>query len=89
MAGGTAGDKPASLFTEEQARKAAATMGVAFVSGEPIKTGELEGYRARYAFDNIEKVTVKMDQATDDLAPGSSPKKPPSASRSRRGASVR
>jgi sorbitol-specific phosphotransferase system component IIA len=72
-----AGDKPASLFTEEQARKAAAAMGVTFVSGEPIKTVELEGYRARYAFDDIGKVTVKMDQATDDLAPGSSTKKPP------------
>jgi hypothetical protein len=72
-----AGDKPAQLFGEEQARKAAATMGVTFVSGESIKTGELEGYRARYAFDNIEKVTVKMDQATDDLAPGSNTRKPP------------
>jgi len=72
-----AADKPAQLFGEEQARKAAATMGVTFVSGESIKTGELEGYRARYAFDNIENVTVKMDQATDDLAPGSNTKKPP------------
>ena len=78
MAGATqSGDKPAPLFSEEQARKAAATMGVTFVSGEPFKTGELEGYRARYAFDNIEKVTVKMDQGTDDLAPGSGAKKPP------------
>jgi hypothetical protein len=78
MAGaGPGGNKPAQLFGEDQARKAAATMGVTFVSGEPIKTGDLEGYRARYAFDNIEKVTVKMDQGTDDLAPGSDPKKPP------------
>jgi hypothetical protein len=77
MAGANqAGDKPAQLFGEDQARKAAATMGVTFVSGEPIKTGELEGYRARYAFDDIEKVTVKMDQS-DDLAPGSGTKKPP------------
>jgi hypothetical protein len=77
LAGGQAGgDKPPQLFGEEQARKAADTMNVKFVSGEPFKTGELEGYRARYAFDDISKVTVKMDQATD-LAPGASTKKPP------------
>ena len=45
-------------------------MGVTFVSGEPIKTGELEGYRARYRFDDISKVTVKMDQGANSLAPG-------------------
>ena len=44
-----AGEKPPQLFSEEQARKAATTMNVTFVSGEPIKNGELEGYRARYA----------------------------------------
>jgi hypothetical protein len=71
------GDKPAQLFGEEQARKAADTMGVTFVSGEPYKTGELEGYRARYAFDDIAKVTLKMDQGTDNLAPASGAKKPP------------
>ena len=71
------GDKPTQLFGEEQARKAAATMGVTFVSGEPIKTGELDGYRARYAFDDIAKVTVKMDQGTDTLAPQSDTRKPP------------
>jgi hypothetical protein len=74
--GGQAG-KPPQLFGEEQARKAADTMGVKFVSGEPIKSGELEGYRARYAFDNIESVTVKMDQSTDSLAPGGQKEKPP------------
>jgi len=71
------GDKPPQLFGEEQARKAAATMGVTFVSGEPVKTGELEGYRARYAFDDIAKVTVNMDQGTSDLASGSATGKPP------------
>jgi hypothetical protein len=71
------GDKPMQLFGEEQARKAAETMGVTFVSGEAIKTGELEGYRARYAFEDIAKVTVKMDQSADSLAPGSDTKKPP------------
>ncbi len=72
------GEKPPQLFGEEQARKAAATMNVTFVSGETIKTGDLEGYRARYAFEDISKVTVKMDQ-TDNLAPGSDTKKPPFA----------
>jgi hypothetical protein len=71
------GDKPPQLFGEEQARKAAATMGVTFVSGEPVKTGELEGYRARYAFDDISKVTVNMDQGTGNVAPGTETKKPP------------
>jgi hypothetical protein len=69
-------EKPPQLFGEEQARQAAATMGVTFVSGEAIKTGDLEGYRARYAFDDISKVTVKMDQGTDNLA-GSDTRKPP------------
>jgi hypothetical protein len=72
-----AGEKPPQLFGEEQARKTAATMGVTFVSGEPIKTGDLEGYRARFAFDDIAKVTVKLDQGANDLAPGTNAKKPP------------
>lgn len=73
------GEKPPQLFGEEQARKVAATMGVTFVSGEPIKNGELEGYRARYSFDDISKVTVKMDQGTDNLVPSGGTKKPPFA----------
>jgi hypothetical protein len=52
------------LFGEAQARKAAATMGVQFVSGEPIKTAELEGYRARFAFDDVRKLKMKMNQNT-------------------------
>jgi hypothetical protein len=77
MAGANAaGEKPPQLFGEEQARKTAATMGVKFVSGEPIKTGDLEGYRARFAFDDISKVTVKLDQGANDLA-GAETKKPP------------
>ncbi len=81
------GEKPPQLFGEEQARKAAATMGVTFVSGETIKTGDLEGYRARYAFADISKVSVKMDQ-TDNLAPGSETKKPPFAFMFKRGAAA-
>jgi hypothetical protein len=70
-------EKPPQLFGEEQARQAGATMGVTFVSGETIKTGDLEGYRARYTFDDISKVTVKMDQGTDNLVPSSEARKPP------------
>ena len=80
------GEKPPQLFSEEQARKAAETMNVTFVSGEPIKTGELEGYRARYAFDDISKVTVKMDQGANSIASGGDTKKPPFAFTFTRGA---
>jgi hypothetical protein len=52
-----------SPFGEEQARKTADKMGVTFVSGEPFKTADLEGYRARYSFDDITKVKVSMDDA--------------------------
>jgi hypothetical protein len=81
MAGANAqsGDKPPQLFGEEQARKAATTMGVTFVSGEPIKTGELDGYRARYSFADISKVSVKMDQGADSLTAGGDTRKPPFA----------
>jgi len=65
------------LFSEEQARKAAATMGVTFVSGEPFKTAELEGYRARYAFDDISKISVNMDQSTASVAGRSEAKQSP------------
>jgi len=51
------------FFTEEAARKAAATMGVTFISGEPYKTGDLRGYRARFAFDDISKVAVNLDSS--------------------------
>jgi hypothetical protein len=86
-AGGQAGgEKPPDFFTEEQARKAADTMNVTFVSGEPIKTAELQGYRARYSFDDISKVTVKMDQGANNIAPGADTKKPPFAFTFTRGA---
>jgi hypothetical protein len=50
------------MFTEEQARKAAETMGVTFVSGEPFKTADLEGYRARYSFTDITQVKVNVSE---------------------------
>ena len=55
------------FFTEEAARKAAATMGVTFISGEPYKTGDLRGYRARFAFDDISKVVVNLDSSGSPL----------------------
>lgn len=58
----------ADIFSEEQARKTAETMGVTFVSGEPFKTADLEGYRARYRFDDIAKIKVNMEQAAPQVA---------------------
>src|SRR4051812_43025697 len=73
------------LFSEDQARKAAASMGVTFVSGEPIKTADVEGYRARFSFDDISKVKVNMEQGAPGLS-GSDPKEPPFAFTFDRGA---
>ena len=69
-------DSPTEMFTEEQARKAAATMGVTFESGEPFKTAQLEGYRARYSFADITQVKVNMDQGTSGM---NAAKQPPFA----------
>lgn len=63
MGGGGQAGAPAEPFGEEQARKAAAMMGVQFDSGEPIKTATLEGYRARYSFTDIRNVKMKMNQS--------------------------
>jgi hypothetical protein len=66
--GGTA-PAPQSLFGEAEAKKMADQMGVKFVSGEPIKTADLEGYRAHYSFDDVTKLQVKMNQnSTGGLA---------------------
>ena len=56
------GDKPGNvqMFGPEQAEAAAKSMGVRFVSGEPIKTAESEGYRAHFAFDDVTKVKFDM-----------------------------
>ncbi|HXW05510.1 MAG TPA: hypothetical protein VD833_09780 [Vicinamibacterales bacterium] len=67
---GGQGGPPADLIGEEQAKKAAAMMGVQFVSGEPFKTAELEGYRARYAFADIRNVKMRMNQAEAAGMPG-------------------
>jgi hypothetical protein len=73
------------LFSQEQAMKTAEAMGVTFVSGEPFKTGELEGYRARYRFDDISK--LKVQQAPEAMAGGPSSAQPPFGFALTRGAS--
>jgi hypothetical protein len=75
----TGGVPQADIFGEEQAKKAAGTMGVTFVSGEPFKTADLEGYRARYSFDDISKITVTMDQSMSGPQAGTAPKQAPFA----------
>ena len=50
------------LFGPEQAQAAAAAMGVRFVSGEPVKTAEVEGYRAHFAFDDVTKVKFSVNK---------------------------
>jgi hypothetical protein len=64
--GGGRGDTKADvqMFGPEQAQAAAAAMGVRFVSGEPVKTAEMEGYRAHYAFDDITAIKFNMKQGT-------------------------
>jgi hypothetical protein len=74
----------AELFGEEQAKKTAATMGVTFVSGEPFKTGEFEGYRARYSFADVSQVKVNMEQSASQMSGG---KEPPFGFNFSRGAS--
>jgi hypothetical protein len=75
------------LFTEDQARKAAETMGVTFVSGEPFKTSTLEGYRSRYTFDDVSKIKVNMDQSTASMSPNGGTRQPPFSFAFSRGAS--
>jgi hypothetical protein len=73
-------NKPGDLFTEEQARKAAESMGVTFVSGEPFSANGMEGYRARFSFDDITKVKMSMDQSAAQLTtPDAKSKEPPSS----------
>lgn len=57
---GQAPGTPPEIFGEEQARKTAEAMGATFVSGEPIKTAEMEGYRARFSFADIRKLKMRM-----------------------------
>jgi hypothetical protein len=67
FAGGQTDNKASAdmqLFGPEQAQATAAAMGVRFVSGEPIKTAETEGYRAHFAFDDVTKVKLNKNPPT-------------------------
>jgi len=70
------GGAPPDIFTQEQAMKTGESMGVTFVSGEPIKTAALEGYRARYRFDDITKIRVNMKQTPDAMPSGGADQPP-------------
>jgi len=78
MAGASGGkdtkDLSADLFSEKQARENADKLGVTFVSGEPLKTAEMEGYRAHYTFDDISKLQMKMGQQAAQMAEASGDK---------------
>ena len=51
------------VFNEQKAREQAEKMGVRFVSGSPIDTPSLKGYRAKYAFDDIKALKVRMEES--------------------------
>ena len=80
-------DVPQDLFSLEQAQKTAETMGVTFVSGEPIKTATHEGLRARYKFDDITKIKFNMQQGPEAMAGAGSGNQPPFGFTFARGAS--
>lgn len=65
------------IFGPQQAQKLAADMGVRYVSGEPIKTGEMEGFRAKYAFDNVSQIRMKMNQNAGPAASAGVADEPP------------
>ena len=73
---GEKGGAPKELFGEQEARRAAAAMGVQFVGGEPIK-GELEGYRARFAFADIRQIRMSLSQEAATNMTGSGTSDPP------------
>jgi len=63
--------KPKELFSVEDAKSAAATMGegVSFVKAERIKTADAEGIRATYSFGDISKIRIGQTAS----GPGKSP----------------
>ena len=67
------------MFGQEQAKAAATAMGVRFVSGEAVKTPDVDGYRAHFAFDDITKITFNPSQAASaGMASGDkTPSEPP------------
>ena len=49
-------------------------MGVRFVSGEPVKTAEVEGYRAHFAFDDVTKVKFSVNKTPPGPGAGAAQK---------------
>ena len=74
--GGQPGPKLDDVFTEQKAREQAEKMGVRFVSGTPIDTPTLKGYRAQYAFDDIKALKVRMQDAQMARGDGSAGRDP-------------
>lgn len=67
MAGGRGSGKDEGLgdvFNEKKAREEAEKMGVRFVSGTPIDTPQLKGYHAKYAFDDVKALKLRMQEAS-------------------------
>ena len=65
------------IFGPEQAQKLATEMGVRYLSGEPVKTADMEGYRAKYAFDDIAKLRMKMNQNAGPTPAAAAATEPP------------
>lgn len=57
-----AGVKPNEMFTEPEIRKRAEQLGVGvrLESVDPIRSAEGEGYKARYAFDDVTKLSLSQ-----------------------------
>src|SRR5262245_10777042 len=72
-------NEPPELFTEKDLREAATKYGegVTFVSSEPIKTKDLVGRRATYAFADITKLRVNQKPPSPKGAPDEGDSKKP------------
>lgn len=64
------GGKPADMFSEEEAKKKAATMGegVTLTKFEKIKSADYEGFKALYSFTDISK--LKLESSPGGPGPG-------------------
>jgi hypothetical protein len=72
-------NEPPELFSEKDLREAATKFGegVTFVSSQPIKTKDLVGRTATYAFADITKVRVNQKPPSPKGAPGEGDSKKP------------
>ena len=75
-AGGNAKDEPFNLLNESDLKKQAATMGegVTFESAQKLSTQTGEGFKAIFAFKDINK--LKLDQSPSSAAPKMGPMTP-------------